>query len=223
MLDTTDNARATGFCLPDVMRLERRASRTGALEDCVAVWKIPFYAQRKYWLELFIGFNYGLFANVLQHWIMHGIPDQTFNKRNVKLFEYLSRHVGILSMDECLGDLNLKRVSKRVISKRYSRPILHIPSPNRSLIGGTQQRSPLQSLRFRISSANADLDAQSTFDLYNVNIQSVKKDGLMDGTRQSKLSQEQLTELQRSTHFDKKELQQWYKGMNINLCELALY
>jgi Ca2+-binding EF-hand superfamily protein len=26
------------------------------------------------------------------------------------------------------------------------------------------------------------------------------------------LSQEQLTELQRSTHFDKKELQQWYKG-----------
>jgi hypothetical protein len=30
--------------------------------------------------------------------------------------------------------------------------------------------------------------------------------------RQSKLSQEQLNELQRSTHFDKKELQQWYKG-----------
>ncbi len=30
--------------------------------------------------------------------------------------------------------------------------------------------------------------------------------------RQSKLSQEQLSELQRSTHFDKKELQQWYKG-----------
>lgn len=30
--------------------------------------------------------------------------------------------------------------------------------------------------------------------------------------RQSKLSQEQLLELQKSTHFDKKELQQWYKG-----------
>ncbi|KAG6007746.1 hypothetical protein E4U21_005585 [Claviceps maximensis] len=29
---------------------------------------------------------------------------------------------------------------------------------------------------------------------------------------QSKLSQEQLVELQKSTHFDKKELQQWYKG-----------
>jgi hypothetical protein len=30
--------------------------------------------------------------------------------------------------------------------------------------------------------------------------------------RQSKLSQDQLAELQKSTHFDKKELQQWYKG-----------
>ena len=30
--------------------------------------------------------------------------------------------------------------------------------------------------------------------------------------RQSKLSQQELAELQKSTHFDKKELQQWYKG-----------
>lgn len=30
--------------------------------------------------------------------------------------------------------------------------------------------------------------------------------------RQSKLSQDQLLELQKSTHFDKRELQQWYKG-----------
>ena len=29
---------------------------------------------------------------------------------------------------------------------------------------------------------------------------------------QSKLSQEELAQLQKSTHFDKKELQQWYKG-----------
>ncbi|CCU74337.1 neuronal calcium sensor 1 [Blumeria hordei DH14] len=32
------------------------------------------------------------------------------------------------------------------------------------------------------------------------------------GKSQSKLSQDQLGELQKSTHFDKKELQQWYKG-----------
>lgn len=30
---------------------------------------------------------------------------------------------------------------------------------------------------------------------------------------QSKLSQQELAELQKATHFDKKELQQWYKGM----------
>lgn len=29
---------------------------------------------------------------------------------------------------------------------------------------------------------------------------------------QSKLSQQELVELQKATHFDKKELQQWYKG-----------
>jgi len=30
--------------------------------------------------------------------------------------------------------------------------------------------------------------------------------------RQSKLSAAELEELQKATHFDKKELQQWYKG-----------
>ena len=29
---------------------------------------------------------------------------------------------------------------------------------------------------------------------------------------QSKLTQQELSELQKATHFDKKELQQWYKG-----------
>ena len=29
---------------------------------------------------------------------------------------------------------------------------------------------------------------------------------------QSKLSSDQLEQLQKDTHFDKKELQQWYKG-----------
>ena len=33
--------------------------------------------------------------------------------------------------------------------------------------------------------------------------------------RQSKLSQDELNQLQKDTHFDKKELQQWYKGKSI--------
>lgn len=36
-----------------------------------------------------------------------------------------------------------------------------------------------------------------------------------DRDRQSKLSQQELQDLQKATHFDKKELQQWYKGMDL--------
>lgn len=32
---------------------------------------------------------------------------------------------------------------------------------------------------------------------------------------QSKLSQQELADLQKATHFDKKELQQWYKGKSL--------
>jgi neuronal calcium sensor 1 len=35
--------------------------------------------------------------------------------------------------------------------------------------------------------------------------------------RQSKLSPQQLDELQKSTHFDRKELQQWYKGESVRI------
>jgi hypothetical protein len=36
---------------------------------------------------------------------------------------------------------------------------------------------------------------------------------IWENFRQSKLSQQELAELQKATHFDKKELQQWYKGL----------
>jgi len=36
---------------------------------------------------------------------------------------------------------------------------------------------------------------------------------------QSKLSSQELGDLQKATHFDKKELQQWYKGKRkLSLC-----
>jgi hypothetical protein len=34
---------------------------------------------------------------------------------------------------------------------------------------------------------------------------------------QSKLSQQELADLQKATHFDKKELQQWYKGTRCSI------
>jgi hypothetical protein len=36
---------------------------------------------------------------------------------------------------------------------------------------------------------------------------------------QSKLSQQELADLQKATHFDKKELQQWYKGAHSRMEE----
>ena len=48
---------------------------------------------------------------------------------------------------------------------------------------------------------------------------SSEEDSMMDSSdrienlRQSKLTQQELSDLQKATHFDKKELQQWYKGM----------
>jgi len=38
---------------------------------------------------------------------------------------------------------------------------------------------------------------------------------------QSKLSQQELLDLQKATHFDKKELQQWYKGKRAKSAQLA--
>lgn len=42
---------------------------------------------------------------------------------------------------------------------------------------------------------------------------------LMVEHSQSKLSQAELLELQRATNFDKKELQQWYKGECLSVNE----
>jgi hypothetical protein len=120
-----DDAPTTTFYLPDLMRLERRAVRTGTLEDRVAVWAIPFYAQRKYWFKLFIGLNYGIFADVLRDWTLRGIPDSSFSV-NVRLYEYLASHAGMLSMEECFCFPALLQghyrpsLSKSISSSRFS-------------------------------------------------------------------------------------------------------
>jgi hypothetical protein len=85
---------------------------------------------------------------------------------------------------------------------------------------------PLWQKMFRIKSRlslNRFLTKLSPFThLYNI-ISATDHIGLTRKFRQSKLSQEQLTELQRSTHFDKKELQQWYKGVSYTLVCSMLY
>jgi hypothetical protein len=206
------------------VRLERKALRTGKLEDCVAVWEIPFYAQRRYSFKLFIGLNYGIFADLLRNWTMRGVPDATFNEENIKLYEYLASHSGILPVGECLRDFNLRSVTKRRVSKRFSKAIPDLRSPSRCPGSGAKRMSLIQSLKPRILSGNFDIGgrrASALLDNRSFDMNSIQKHELIPEPRQSKLSQEQLTELQRSTHFDKKELQQWYKGMKLRSRQIA--
>jgi Ca2+-binding EF-hand superfamily protein len=216
MPNPDDDTAQSPFYLPKVMRLERRALTTGTLEDCVAVWSIPFYAQRKYWFKLFIGFNYGLFAGLLSHWTLCSVPDPTFSDDNVKMYEYLAENAGILSMAETLGEFKPKGTAKRLVAKH---DVPDFRAPSGSPGGGAQRKDHRQSLKSLLSHGAVDLSGRRTSDHSDngtLDIQAIEIDGLTDEPRQSKLSQEQLTELQRSTHFDKKELQQWYKGRNFH-------
>lgn len=218
MAGTGNRVSARTFYLPDLWRLESRASRTGKLEDCVAVWAIPFYAQRKYWFKLFIGLNYGIFATFLCNWTMRGIPDPTFGDANLELYQYLANHSGILSMEKCLGDVDLSRVTKHGAFRRISSAPPGFGSPSLPSGPGSKCMNLIQTLMPQIPSGIFDLGgwrSSTSGDNCSIDMNSFhssQAQELIDEPRQSKLSQEQLTELQRSTHFDKKELQQWYKG-----------
>ena len=59
-----------------------------------------------------------------------------------------------------------------------------------------------------VKSFEAELAARSPVE----HIQVVNETLMVTPRSQSKLSQQELADLQKATHFDKKELQQWYKG-----------
>jgi hypothetical protein len=217
-MSSPDDTDPRPFHLPRLIRLERKALATGSLEDCVAVWSIPFYGQRKYWFKLFIGLNYGIFAALLLHWTLRGLPDPTFGEESVKLFEYLAHTVGIQSMEEAFGQFSIKRASNHLKSKHSLQ--------NLASDQGVRRRSHLQTLKSRLSLDSFSLGLRRTprrSDIGNLVAYAVEVEELTEEPRQSKLSQEQLTELQRSTHFDKKELQQWYKGMSCHVIDAASY
>jgi hypothetical protein len=221
-----DDTNPRPFHLPRLIRLERKALATGSLEDCVAAWSIPFYGQRKYWFKLFIGLNYGIFAALLLHWTLRGLPDPTFGEESVKLFEYLAHSAGIQSMEEAFGQFSIKRASNHLKPKHSLQNFASLRVPNIPSDQGVGRRSHLQSLKSRLSLDSFALGLRRTprnTDIGNLVAYAVEVEELTEEPRQSKLSQEQLTELQRSTHFDKKELQQWYKGMSCHLIDAASY
>lgn len=198
------------FYIPDLIEMETQALESCDVEDVVAVWSIPLYAQRKYWFKLFIGFNYGIFAVFLTNWTMAGIPDPTYSEPIVRLYEYLGNNAGLQTMEEVLGDPEPLPRPRYLETQRSAEtlPVTH------RVVGSIKSSSSMKSLKARISWDSFSLGYRRSSNDNTLAISpEKKKQELTDYYRQSKLSQEQLSELQRSTHFDKKELQQWYKGI----------
>jgi hypothetical protein len=67
-------------------------------------------------------------------------------------------------------------------------------------------------LRTAIHHLEQELGAHSTISHISLGTDTLT---LHPHTSQSKLSAQELSDLQKATHFDKKELQQWYKGETI--------
>jgi hypothetical protein len=198
------------FYLPDLVEMEDKALETQELADAVAVWSIPFYSQRKYWFKLFIGFNYGLFASLLTHWTLQGIPEPTFSDESIEIYRYLAANSGIEPMHKVFGDVTFparklkSKLSIEALSRRKRKSNLADAGSELSTSSSTA------SLKSKLSKDGLKSGFRRIFRTSD-SVKAVKSE-LTEPPRQSKLSQEQLSELQRSTHFDKKELQQWYKG-----------
>jgi len=84
----------------------------------------------------------------------------------------------------------------------------HIPRPES---GSYHQYKITQliTLRNAVNQRNHELSARTGV-LYMI---FASDELIIEPDSQSKLSQQELSDLQKATHFDKKELQQWYKGM----------
>jgi len=93
---------------------------------------------------------------------------------------------------------------------KFARPRpKHIPRPESASFPGFKI-CQMEVLRNAISHLNRDLAPRS-----GIASMTIGKDELIiELYSQSKLSQQELSDLQKATHFDKKELQQWYKGMS---------
>lgn len=158
---------------------------------------------------------YNTFSLLLNEWPLAGIPDPHIHSDFLVLCKYLVKDLGIEIPEE---------VSPKKLKKRYKIGLspderVKVAQRGRSPPGSTWVKSPPKSRRVflyslldflpghkRNSSTGSGIDFTAAIEVHTSH-------ELIEETSQSKLSQEQLSELQRSTHFDKKELQQWYKGM----------
>jgi hypothetical protein len=193
----------------NIIRLEPRALNSITIEDVMEVWEIDFYNQRKFWYYFFEGV-YGFYKISLLPPIFMAFKDPTFTKDYISMRSYLRNEHGLLAVAEDY----YKRYENL---SRYYRPIDTDKTWHQPFRKGLQRR---QARAATITPLKDESRLRMFSDLYCMMAPEEIKEALghvltvEENDRQSKLSQEQLTELQRSTHFDKKELQQWYKGIS---------
>jgi hypothetical protein len=161
--------------------------RSGILEDSMEVWTINFYGQRAFWYDIFVGLT-DTYEILFCQIILETFPPPSFCDEYFEIRAYLRRSTGILPPPHAYTIL-LPSMKKK---------------SNSCLL--------LQKLKDWIKKLNPLDRGVTLWTEHFIAKLGTPDGGLTSISRQSKLSQEQLTELQRSTHFDKKELQQWYKG-----------
>lgn len=183
--------------LVDIVRLEVQAQRSGRLEDSMRVWTVNFYGQRAFWYGIFVGLT-DAFEILFCQFILETFPAPSYGDEYFELRGYLRHSAGILPPPQAYTILLPSMKNK---SKTYS---------------------ILQKLKQWIKKLNPFDHGVSSRTEHFIAILGAPDCELTSISRQSKLSQEQLSELQRSTHFDKKELQQWYKGTSSLLTVLPI-
>jgi hypothetical protein len=173
--------------LVEIVQMEVQVQRSGILEESMEVWTINFYGQRAFWYDIFVGLT-DAYEILFCQLILETFPSPSFNDEYFELRAYLRRSTGIPPPP-------------------YAYTIL-LPSMKKK----PNSCSLLQKLKGWIKMLNPFDRGVTPRTEHFIAKLGTPDGGLTSISRQSKLSQEQLTELQRSTHFDKKELQQWYKG-----------
>jgi neuronal calcium sensor 1 len=107
-----------------------------------------------------------------------------------------------------LGDNEVPLLSHDHPPLHFARPRpLHIPQPGEPGYDnylGHRERA----FEMGVKSMEHELASKSPVDHVVLEVDRL----ILQFHSQSKLSQQELADLQKATHFDKKELQQWYKG-----------
>ncbi|OCL08650.1 EF-hand [Glonium stellatum] len=106
------------------------------------------------------------------------------------------------------GNNEIPLLSHKHPPLRFARPRpLHIPQPGESGYGHYLEHRE-RAFEMAVRSMEHELALRSPVDYIVLKVDRL----ILQFHSQSKLSQQELADLQKATHFDKKELQQWYKG-----------